>query len=93
MQQDVQSARREFRDSRQNECGDPNSGGPTVSVCTIAHHQRFRRGDAELLQRDFKESWMRLLHTMLEREPKHWAQIDWPRGLGDTIEPSQSYLD
>ena len=28
-----------------------------------------------------------------EREPTRWAQIDWPRGLRDTVEPSQSYLD
>jgi len=28
-----------------------------------------------------------------ERQPKHWAQIDWPRGLRETVESSQSYLD
>jgi hypothetical protein len=29
-----------------------------------------------------------------EREPKHWAaQIDWPHGLRQTVEPTQSYLD
>ena len=28
-----------------------------------------------------------------EREPEHWAQIDWPRGLRGTVESSQSYLD
>ncbi len=25
--------------------------------------------------------------------PRHWAQLDWPRGLRDTIVPSQEYLD
>ncbi|MDQ6670355.1 MAG: hypothetical protein M3069_06320 [Chloroflexota bacterium] len=28
-----------------------------------------------------------------DAEPRHWAHIDWPRGLRDTVEPSQSYLD
>ena len=28
-----------------------------------------------------------------EAEPRHWEHIDWPRGLRDTVEPSQSYLD
>ncbi len=28
-----------------------------------------------------------------QRQPKHWAQIDWPRGLRETVESSQSYLD
>lgn len=25
--------------------------------------------------------------------PRHWEEIDWPRGLRDTIEPSRDYLD
>jgi uncharacterized damage-inducible protein DinB len=28
-----------------------------------------------------------------ESSPRHWPQIDWPRGLRDTIETSQAYLD
>jgi uncharacterized damage-inducible protein DinB len=28
-----------------------------------------------------------------EEEPRHWRQAAWPRGLRDTIEPAQSYLD
>jgi DinB superfamily len=28
-----------------------------------------------------------------DRPPKHWAQIDWPRGLRDTVDSTQSYLD
>jgi hypothetical protein len=28
-----------------------------------------------------------------DAEPRHWAQTSWPRGLRDTIEPSQSYFD
>ena len=26
-------------------------------------------------------------------QPKHWARIDWPRGLRETVDSSQSYLD
>jgi hypothetical protein len=26
-------------------------------------------------------------------QPTHWRMLAWPRGLRDTIEPSQSYLD
>lgn len=29
----------------------------------------------------------------LDTEPKHWEETSWPRGLKDTIDPSQSYLD
>ena len=28
-----------------------------------------------------------------DAEPRHWEHIDWPRGLRDTVDPSQSYLD
>lgn len=28
-----------------------------------------------------------------DAEPKHWRQVDWPRGLRDTIDKSQAYLD
>ncbi|MGI8927384.1 MAG: DinB family protein [Tepidiformaceae bacterium] len=27
-----------------------------------------------------------------DREPRHWADTAWPRGLRDTIDPSQEYL-
>src|SRR5256885_17122724 len=28
-----------------------------------------------------------------EPEPRRWAKTAWPRGLRDTIEPSQSYVN
>jgi hypothetical protein len=28
-----------------------------------------------------------------DAEPRHWAQIAWPRGLRETVEPTQDYLD
>jgi uncharacterized damage-inducible protein DinB len=27
-----------------------------------------------------------------DTSPKHWRQVEWPRGLRDTIEPSEEYL-
>jgi hypothetical protein len=38
--------------------------------------------------------WSRVYHSYaFESAPKHWRDTDWPRGLGDTIDPSQAYLD
>jgi hypothetical protein len=28
-----------------------------------------------------------------DASPKHWRSVDWPRGLRDTIDASQAYLD
>ena len=28
-----------------------------------------------------------------ESAPRHWKAVDWPRGLRDTVETSQEYLD
>jgi hypothetical protein len=28
-----------------------------------------------------------------ESPPRHWKFVDWPRGLRDTIEPTQDYFD
>ena len=27
-----------------------------------------------------------------DAEPRHWKEIDWPRGLRETIDPSEAYL-
>jgi hypothetical protein len=38
--------------------------------------------------------WSHVYHSYaFDAEPKHWAQTAWPRGIRDTIEPSQDYLD
>jgi DinB superfamily len=28
-----------------------------------------------------------------DEQPRHWQYTDWPRGLRDTIDPSQEYVD
>jgi hypothetical protein len=28
-----------------------------------------------------------------DEQPRHWQHTDWPRGLRDTIDPSQEYVD
>jgi len=68
MQHDFESVRRVIRDGRKDKCGDPYSGGAAVPVRSIAHHQRFRRRDAELLERSFEEPRTRLLRSVLERQ-------------------------
>lgn len=38
--------------------------------------------------------WSHVYHSYaFSPEPRHWRQQDWPRGLLDTVEPSQTYLD
>jgi hypothetical protein len=38
--------------------------------------------------------WSHVYHSYaFEETPKHWRQTDWPRGLRDTIDPTQAYLD
>src|SRR2546429_1205132 len=38
--------------------------------------------------------WSRVYYSYaFEPEPKHWIKTDWPRGLRDTIEQSQPYVD
>jgi NTP pyrophosphatase (non-canonical NTP hydrolase) len=39
-------------------------------------------------------AWSRVYHSYaFEADPRHWDQTDWPRGLRDTIEPTQQYMD
>lgn len=39
-------------------------------------------------------AWSRVYHSYaFDAQPKHWQATDWPRGLRDTIEPEQQYLD
>ncbi len=39
-------------------------------------------------------SWSHVYHSYaFDAEPKHLNALDWPRGLRDTIETSQAYLD
>lgn len=38
--------------------------------------------------------WCHVYHSYaFEPAPIHWAQTDWPRGLRDTVETTQDYLD
>ena len=38
--------------------------------------------------------WSQVYHSYaFESVPRHWRAIDWPRGLRDTVETSQDYLD
>ena len=38
--------------------------------------------------------WSHVYHSYaFEPQPRHWNDTDWPRGLRDTIEPTQDYLD
>ena len=38
--------------------------------------------------------WSHVYHSYaFEPAPRHWRAIDWPRGLRDTVETSQAYLD
>jgi hypothetical protein len=38
--------------------------------------------------------WSHVYHSYaFDESPKHWPQTEWPRGLRDTIEPSQDYYD
>jgi hypothetical protein len=38
--------------------------------------------------------WSHVYHSYaFEPSPRHWIAVDWPRGMRDTIEPSQAYLD
>ena len=39
-------------------------------------------------------AWSHVYHLYaFDAAPVHWAQMSWPRGLRDTIEPTQAYLD
>lgn len=39
-------------------------------------------------------AWSAVYHSYaFESNPRHWDQTDWPRGLRDSIEPTQDYLD
>jgi len=38
--------------------------------------------------------WSHVYHSYaFEPQPRHWKETDWPRGLRDTIELTQDYLD
>lgn len=38
-------------------------------------------------------AWSAVYHSYaFEPDPRHWNQIDWPRGLRDRIEPAEAYL-
>jgi hypothetical protein len=38
--------------------------------------------------------WSHVYHSYaFETPPRHWNAVDWPRGLRDTIDPSQAYVD
>ncbi len=38
--------------------------------------------------------WSRVYYSyVFEERPRHWEYTDWPRGLRDTIEKSQAYVD
>jgi uncharacterized damage-inducible protein DinB len=38
--------------------------------------------------------WSHVYHSYaFEPQPSHWRETDWPRGLRDTINPTQDYLD
>jgi Protein of unknown function (DUF664) len=39
-------------------------------------------------------AWSHGYHSFaFDPAPRHWRAIDWPRGLRDTIEPKQDYVD
>jgi uncharacterized damage-inducible protein DinB len=39
-------------------------------------------------------AWAHVYHSFaFEPEPRNWHEIDWPRGLRDTVDTSQAYLD
>jgi hypothetical protein len=39
-------------------------------------------------------AWSHVYHSYaFESHPRHWQDTDWPRGLRDTIDPNQGYLD
>ena len=39
-------------------------------------------------------AWSHVYHSYaFDTEPKHWVATSWPRGMRDTIEPTQDYLD
>lgn len=48
-------------------CGHSYSGGTTVPLGPITHHQALRLGDPESLQRECEEPWIRFLYFVLER--------------------------
>jgi hypothetical protein len=38
-------------------------------------------------------AWSHVYHSYaFDEEPKHWVATSWPRGLRDTIEPTEDYL-
>lgn len=38
--------------------------------------------------------WSHVYHSYaFDPQPKHWRWVDWPRGLRDTVDTSQAYLD
>jgi hypothetical protein len=38
--------------------------------------------------------WSHVYHSYaFDAEPRHWAQTGWPRGLRDTVDISQAYVD
>jgi hypothetical protein len=38
--------------------------------------------------------WNHVYHSYaFDEQPKHWREQSWPRGLRDTIDPSQAYAD
>jgi uncharacterized damage-inducible protein DinB len=38
--------------------------------------------------------WSRVYHSFaFDAAPRHWRTTEWPRGLRDTVEPSQAYVD
>ena len=39
-------------------------------------------------------AWAHVYHSYaFEAQPRHWVQVDWPRGLRDTVDMTQEYLD
>jgi uncharacterized damage-inducible protein DinB len=39
-------------------------------------------------------AWSHVYHSYaFDSTPRHWQAIDWPRGLKDTVDTSQAYLD
>jgi len=38
--------------------------------------------------------WSAVYHSYaFDDQPRHWDATDWPRGLRDTVDPTQAYLD
>ena len=39
-------------------------------------------------------SWSAVYHShAFDDEPRHWDEIEWPRGLRDRIEPTERYVE